>query len=79
MARTHIQPHLTVVDVEAGQALILPVTKNQMLAQSLRPPDAQSPKGSAPTLVLQLRSGYALPSSQHQRHVLIQIDADLSP
>ena len=44
-----------------------------------RPPDAQSPKGSAPTQVLQLRSGYALPSSQHLRHVLILNDADLSP
>src|SRR5262245_23375364 len=35
VARTHIQPHLTVVDVEAGQALILPVTENQMLTQPL--------------------------------------------
>ncbi len=43
VARTHIQPHLTIVDMEAGQALILPLTKNQMLAQPLRPPDAQPP------------------------------------
>jgi hypothetical protein len=35
VARTHIQPHLTIVDVEAGQALILPVTENQMLARPL--------------------------------------------
>ena len=40
LARTHIQPHLTVGDVGAGQALILISVKNQMLTQPLRPPDA---------------------------------------
>jgi len=35
VARTHVQPHLTVVDVKAGQALILPLTENQMLARLL--------------------------------------------
>ncbi|MCK5495052.1 MAG: hypothetical protein KAI80_01465, partial [Hyphomicrobiaceae bacterium] len=31
MARTHIQPHLTIVDVEAGQSLIPFVAEDRIL------------------------------------------------
>ena len=78
VARTQIQPHLTVVDVEAGQASILPVTENQMLARRFdRQTRSLHRRCADAGVATPVRA--TPPSSQHQRHVLILIDAELSP
>ena len=76
LAETHVQPHLAVGDVAAGQAAVPhrreePASypagrdrqKTRPLAGPRRSPDSQ------------LQSGYALPSSRIRRHFLILIDA----
>jgi len=70
LAKTHEQPHLVVVDVEAGQASIpLCLEESHAWPGRPEPPDAV-PEGvkRALPLVPCLRSGYALPPSRHQRH-----------
>ena len=54
-------------DMEAGQALILPVTKNQMLAQPLRPPDAHFQREARRPWCC--NSGQAAPSLRHNTSV----------
>src|SRR5947209_11502319 len=75
LAETHVQPHLAIGDVAAGQAAVphrreKPASypadrdrqKTRPLARPRRSPDSR------------LQSGYALLSSRIRRHVLILID-----
>src|SRR5258705_13027273 len=74
---THVQPHLVIGDVEAGQALI-PRCRDESTAWSnpAQPPDGLE---SAPSAGSDLRSGYALPSTRPHRRSLILIVAEFSP
>ena len=63
-------------DMTARQGLNLFEEKSPTLADCDHP-IARTLK-SRPPLVLEPRSGYALPAFHHQRHFLIQIDARLS-
>lgn len=57
LSRTHVQPHLVVGDMEAGQSVIsLDSETNQQLGRA--PPDRQTALKSAPPDVAGLRSGY---------------------
>ncbi len=75
LAQTHIQPHLPIGDVAAGQAAV----PNRGEEPASYRPTAIARKhgplrGRAGSPNSQLRSGYALPSSRIRRHSLILID-----
>ncbi len=80
LAETHIQPHLAVGDVAAGQAAVphwreepasYPADRDRQKTRPLAGPH-RSPDS-------RLQSGYALPWSPIRRHFLILIDALFSP
>ena len=78
LSGTHVQPHLVVVDVEAGQVVILLVAEtNQQLGTNH--PTARRASKNAPPVGTVLRSGYALPSSRPHRRILTLIVAEFSP
>jgi hypothetical protein len=81
MSVNHVQPHLVIGDVKAGQWLIPQFRANQTLGPVAH--DRQTaliPLGkSAPPGLDELRSGYALASSVQPRRILILIDAAVSP
>jgi hypothetical protein len=74
--QVHEKPHLTIGDMSAGQRIGPLQRENRPLTQPPLPPDGAL-RGSPP-LLGQLRSGYALPSSPQQRHILILIVAGFS-
>ena len=76
LSGTHVQPHLVVGDVEAGQGLILIHETNQKLVPVTHDRQTGSEKPAAG--VDCRRSGYALPSVSPPRRALILIDAALS-
>ena len=76
LAETHVQPHLAIGDVAAGQAAVphrreepasYPADRDRQKTRPLAGP-RRSPDS-------QLQSGYALLSSRIRRHFLILIDA----
>ena len=78
LSETHVQPHLVVGDVEAGQTSDPSIVEtNQKLDPVLL--DRQTGLENAPPGLGCRRSGYALPPSAHPRRILILIDAALSP
>src|SRR2546421_6362584 len=76
LAETHVQPHLAIGDVAAGQAAV-PHQREEPASYPgrPRPPENVALAGPRPSPDSRLRSGYALPSSRIRRHFLILIDA----
>src|ERR1019366_10029053 len=83
MSVNHVQPHLVVGDVKAGQCLIPQFRdESDTWPGRSRPPDRTTcaPTGKrAPPGLADLRSGYALAPSVHPRRILILIVAPVSP
>src|SRR5438105_1504813 len=74
-AETHIQPHLAVGDVAAGQAAVPHSREEPTSYRPTATPGNTAPCGAAPVARFATPSGYALPSSRIRRHFLIPIDA----
>src|SRR6185436_19811364 len=79
VTEAHVQPHLAIGDVAAGQGQFLIGVKNRFLSGRPRSPTNAPPPGARRSPDSQRQSGYALLSSRTRRHFLIQIDARLSP